>query len=493
MKRKFYFYRTLLVLIGMSAFIQGCNKAKPSIDLTAVPVQTERETRLIPREALLSEGLSVFMPDDPFKSFWIENWKTTQQTAQWNVESPAGTYVVETLVKLNGVQNDETVTLELSDGKHSTQCSLSGDEWQRCTFDAPLELLEGTSTLTARIVTPGKSQDFSMNLFSFELTEKELHKQLAEKAKALRSNAQWMGKLKYGFFFHWNANSMPRKGEPKSYQEAVRDFDAEAFAKMVNECGGELVFFTTAWAQAYFPAPLESFDRILPGRTTERNLVADLADALGKYGIKLILYYNFKGDDAWQKALGYTKETPQNLIDNTEKILEEIGERYGDKIAGLWLDDGIAYYPCEANFEKLTRAIKKGNKDLVVGYNSWILPRLTDFQDFFGGELGLSESSAGVGNPWLPAGGNGVFTGGPQEGLQATYCGLMEPGDWTHIEKDSEIGDPLLSAEQLVSIIQASNERGNLPMMNLQIYQDGTISPKTRELLKTVKEQLEKK
>ena len=163
---------------------------------------------------------------------------------------------------------------------------------------------------------------------------------------------------------------------------------------------------------------------------------------------------------------------------------------YGKKIAGLWLDDGMAYYPLGADFEKLTRAAKRGNPALVVGYNSWIFPRFTDFQDFYGGELGLSEKSAGVGNPWLPVGGDGVFTGGPQAGLQATYCGLMEPGDWTHTEKDTEIGDPMFTADRLVEIIRKSNERGNLPMMNLQIYQDGTISPKTRALLDTVARRL---
>ena len=483
------FYRTAL-FVSCLFLLSGCGKAKPETDLPAVPMEPDRTTRLLPRQALLSEDMNIYMPDDPFKTFWIGNWRDSSQTAQWNVDAPAGTYAAEALVKLNGVEAGESVVLELSAGKRRTQCSVSGTEWQRCVFDEPLKLRDGVSTLTARIVSPGPSEAFELHLFSVELTEEKLRTRLAERAEELRSDARWMGKLKYGFFFHWNANSMPRQGEAKSYEEAVRDFDAEAFARTVHECGGELVFFTTAWAQAYFPGPLDAFDRILPGRTTRRDLVSDLSDALGKYGIKLILYYNFKGDEAWQQAQGYSRETPGTLLENTEKILGEIGDRYGKKIAGLWLDDGMAYYPLGADFEKLTRAAKRGNPALVVGYNSWIFPRLTDFQDFYGGELGLSEESAGVGNPWLPVGGDGVFTGGPQAGLQATYCGLMEPGDWTHTAKDTEIGDPMFTADRLVEIIRKSNERGNLPMMNLQVYQDGTVSPKTRALLDTVARRL---
>ncbi|MEO7766244.1 MAG: hypothetical protein ABIS01_02420, partial [Ferruginibacter sp.] len=83
--------------------------------------------------------------------------------------------------------------------------------------------------------------------------------------------------------------------------------------------------------------------------------------------------------------------------------------------------------------------MKYADKNKVVGYNSWIYQKFTAFQDFYGGEKGITMEAAGVNNPGLPVGGNGYFVSGPQEGLKATFYGLLEPGDWTHTESDKEI------------------------------------------------------
>lgn len=482
-----------VIVFSLLIILHGCKESTLSMNYSVISIDNEQPTRFMPKKAKLNEGIRIYMPDDPFKAFWLENWNSSSQSIQWIVDvKEEDYYQAEVLICLNQVETTEEIILELSDGVRNIQSAVSGAEWQRFTFEKPIKLKKGTSTITLRILTNGKSPDFNIHLYSLELTSPSLKAELNKREKELRSNTEWMGKLKYGFFFHWNANSMPSHGEQKSYEDAVTDFNVENFAKMVNDCGGELVFFTTSWANANFPAPLNTFDAILPGRTSKRDLVSDMSDALGKYNIKLILYYNVKGDDMWQKAQAYSKETPENLFNNLENIIGEISDRYGKKIAGFWLDDGMGYYPNGANFERITRTAKRGNKDLVICYNSWIFPKLTNFQDYFGGELGLSEKSSGIENPYLKVGGNGVFIGGPQSGLQATYCGLLEPGDWTHINKDTEIPDPLLTADQLIKIVEESNKRKNLPMINVRIYQDGTISPKTYNLLKEVKERIDK-
>ena len=128
--------------------------------------------------------------------------------------------------------------------------------------------------------------------------------------------------------------------------------------------------------------------------------------------------------------------------------------------------------------------IKQHDKQLVVGYNSWIYPRFTDFQDFYGGEQGITLEAAGINNKHLPVGGSGYFVSGPQQGLKATFCGLLEPGDWTHTELNEAIPPPLLKPDALTSIIQEAMRRKNTAIMNVQVYQDGSISPETFALLK---------
>ncbi len=54
------------------------------------------------------------------------------------------------------------------------------------------------------------------------------------------------------------------------------------------------------------PAPIKAIDDILPGRTSERDLIGELANALDKRGVKLIIYYHLGHDgnpnlDWWKK------------------------------------------------------------------------------------------------------------------------------------------------------------------------------------------------
>jgi hypothetical protein len=49
-------------------------------------------------------------------------------------------------------------------------------------------------------------------------------------------------------------------------------------------------------------------------------------------------------------------------------------------LAGWWFDDGRFYYPLNPDFKRLALWAKAGNFDRVIGFNSWIYPRFTDFQ-----------------------------------------------------------------------------------------------------------------
>jgi hypothetical protein len=81
---------------------------------------------------------------------------------------------------------------------------------------------------------------------------------------------------------------------------------------------------------------------VLPGRTSKRDLVADLADALGHRGMKLMLYYHLgaSNDAEWMQATGAYETDTSKLFGNWEAIISEAGNRYKDRLAGWWFDDG---------------------------------------------------------------------------------------------------------------------------------------------------------
>lgn len=447
-------------------------------------------TRLVPRKGDLNGGIKSFTPEKvPFKNFWTTDWKTSDQSIVWHLKTDNSDYVVAAIVEVPGLADGDNVVLEVASSESVANITIKNSGWQRIWFSTPINFKKGDAIITVRITENVKN--YEVRLFSLEVSTFETKKRIYEEAKMFRSDVTWMTDIPYGFFFHWNSKSMPQRGEQLSYEEAVNNFDVEKFAKTVNDCGGKLIFFTTSWAGYYFPAPIKAIDNILAGRTTKRDLIADLSDALSKYGIKIILYYHQGQDDKeWWNKQNFTPDNPGDLYVNIENILGEVSQRYGNKIAGFWIDDGMAYYPNNASFERIAKATKSGNKDNVICFNPWIFPKLTEFQDFFAGERDINIETAGLNNPYLPINGDGKYIDGPQSGLQATFSGLLEPGDWTHLDKNSDIPSPHFTVEELKLIVKESNKRKNLPMFNVRIYQDGTISDETFTLLKTLKQQL---
>lgn len=444
--------------------------------------------------AMLSGGLASHPYQDLDKNpkiFAIENWRNSQQFFTWEVHiSRQGNYKFAILMEIKRslkVASAHEVTFVLSSSRGSVKLQRESEGWDKLFFASTLALDTGIQQLRLTAEFPDTSAEIS--LYSLELARSAVWEKEQLKAESLRSKPLWLNEAKYGLFIHWNARSQPRKGKAKSYKEAVNDFNVDAFAAMVKSTGADFIVFTTSWALQTFPGPLASLDSLLPGNTTQRDLIADVADALQVYGIRLIIYCNFRIDRlGWRKENMLSSAKSTGYFNSLISIYKEIGERYGGKIAGVWIDDGMTLYPYNAPFEKMTAVLKQKNKNIVVGYNSWIYPGFTDFQDFYGGELGITPNAATP--KYLAIGGDGYFTAGPQKGLKATFCGLLEPGDWTHTKPDEDIPYPLLSVDSLAHIVQMAIDRKNLPIMNVQIYQDGIISPKTQSLLKQLNKKI---
>ena len=454
-----------------------------------INVVPETVTIMPASDAALTNGLKISsyqnLDNDP-KVFAIQDWKSRDQSFVWDANvTKKEDYQVAILLQIKGLSAHGFVTIQLSTSTRKILLQSMNMGWEKIIFPKSLLMEAGINQLRLQLTQIHKGEHPDINLYSLELATEKGWKKYATVAKSLRSSPKWLNKAKYGLFFHWNARSKPRSGPAKSFSDAVKDFDVTKFSMMVHKTGAQFIVLTTSWDLSTFPAPLKSLDNLLPGNTTPRDLIADLASALSKWNIKLLVYCNFRINRlGWKKEDKLTPGKNDSAFNKLLSIYREIGMRYSKKISGLWIDDGMGLYPYDAPFKTLTSVIKQGDKEIVVGYNSWIYPRFTDFQDFYGGENGITLEAAGVNNKYLPVGGNGYFISGPQKGLKATFCGLLEPGDWTHTEPDSPIASPLLKAPELIKIIREAILRKNVAIMNVQVYQDGSISPETFDLLK---------
>ena len=160
--------------------------------------------------------------------------------------------------------------------------------------------------------------------------------------REFRSSTKWFADAKYGVFLQWGEWGYPQHGEKKKWPQMIDDFDVEKFAATMQEIGAGYVIWSPTWRTHYFPAPIKAVDNVLPGRTSKRDLIADLISALGRRGIKLILYYHCgRGDKEWQ-ARNWATDDPNNwgmdptFRKNWGNIITEVGLRYGKGLAG-WL------------------------------------------------------------------------------------------------------------------------------------------------------------
>jgi len=125
----------------------------------------------------------------------------------------------------------------------------------------------------------------------------------AEAGGYVRANTDWLADCRFGIGIHWTAQTVPRTGPAKPFAQAVADFDLEGFLAAIERSGADYVLFTIAHALQRLPAPHPVLDRILPGRTCERDLIEELAEALAAKGKPLLLYYNHSCNSG-QDALG---------------------------------------------------------------------------------------------------------------------------------------------------------------------------------------------
>ncbi len=448
--------------------------AAPTIAYSSRTVVIAAEGRITGKADLVNMGAG--------KMGWVQSWGDAGDLITWHLNvQRAGSYAISSILESSG-QNC-SVAIAIDTYVLHDNCGVQG--WNRVRLGV---LRLGVGMHTVQFSSDGSTP--VSKFYSMEFERPEVARQLAAQGRKERVSTSWMVAARYGLMFHWTSQSMPREGPPLSYCDAVRKFDVERFADMVAETGAGFVVFTTSHAGFYFPGPNSVIDSILPGRTCSRDLVGDLADALNRRHIRLELYFHPGHDDApwWQRT--HFDEDKRAYFQQWRSIIASIGDNYGTKLAGWWFDDAaFTYYPFNPDWEKMTAAARAGNPNRVIAYNSWILPKLNDFYDVFAGENAFWESKY-EDLTYLPVNGSGRYHGGPQDGLQAEITVLIN-GDWGHFKEDTPIGPPRFSADQIVTRLKDALSRKEVPLLDVEVFQNGTASPQTVALLKTVRKAIE--
>jgi hypothetical protein len=225
---------------------------------------------------------------------------------------------------------------------------------------------------------PGVQLSREFSLWSIELGTPAASIAQLNRAKQIRGDCSWMIAGKYGQFIHWSPLGYPFYGDQPRWQwhqKAVEIFDVNVFADAVERTGAAWIVFTMTHGKFYWPGPNSALDAILPGRTAERDLPAEIIAELKRRGIRTLFYlHNCSSgieDPAWANAVGALNNDQKRFGDNIEKILRESSLRYGTSFHGYGYYDGAfaTDYPLDPPWERWARAIKAGNPSAVVGFS----------------------------------------------------------------------------------------------------------------------------
>jgi len=304
-----------------------------------------------------------------------------------------------------------------------------------------------------------------------------------------RPSTDWLAKCRYGIGVHWTAQTVPRNGKPLPFQKAVEAFDVKRFVDRLVYAGADYLLFTSTHALHMLPAPHPVIDKILPGRTCKRDLIAELADALAAHRLPLLVYYNHSCNQAedrpWEKAVGYHDRDKNRLAQNLLEIVGWMGERYKDKIKAWWFDSPYSLdlrgphnsvttdmTGFQFPWERFTVAAKLGYPARLVTYNAGVAQTFlyVTHQDYWAGELVNLKSPAT--SRFLP------------NGLQWFGWTCIDYRGWVHTRLNSEIPKPLYSDEEIVRYVRTCNSHQAPMTFNVGIYQDGTMAEASVEQLR---------
>jgi hypothetical protein len=396
---------------------------------------------------------------------------------------PSPGFKLEVSSGLNVVKAD----LKLNEGVYRPD-----GEWffnfEKSRLDGRLHLTRGVNPVTLQLSGAEKDQGVRFRCLEVLPVSARAGITAAEaNARADRASTDWFVKAGYGAMFHWTDFTQPREGTKKLYPDAVDGFDVNAFASLLEEMGAGYVVFTLNHAHPHCPAPIHAWEAVHPGWTTKRDLIGDIAGALEKRGIRLILYINSPG----LTNFGKTGETglyeltfsEEQFTEIHKNVLSEIGSRYGEKLAGYWFDSwyqSLAAYP-DVPIEAIYRYCKVGNSGRITAFNFWIFPVLTPWQDYWAGELNALQ------NPFESR----YIQRGAGTGFQAHgMVSMLE--SWVHSET-GPIPPPQFSAEDLIAHVKANMEHQAVTTINIGIYQDGTTEQSSLDAMRQLRRAIREK
>ena len=284
---------------------------------------------------------------------------------------------------------------------------------------------------------------------------------------------------KYGMFIHFGINTFydtewsNGKLDINGYRPAA--IDAEGWVKNAYKAGMNYVILITKHHDGFCTWDTDTTDYCVNKSPVPVDVVAKVAEACKKYGIKLGLYYSL-----WDRHEKCYKDDKKYADYMCAHLTELMGGRYGE-IAELWLDGGWDKYPKQWDIPRLydlAHRLQPGcavavNLTIGKGLRKWTSPRFRPERYKEGMNIRYFPSDFRLWDPHFPReddpklythGGNTYYLP-----FEATIC-IRNMSNW--FWDPAYTKDPLVGAQFIADKYRLLTDHGNTLVVN--------VAPNTR-------------
>jgi hypothetical protein len=245
---------------------------------------------------------------------------------------------------------------------------------------------------------------------------------------AAAETTDWFHAARWGVMTHYLGAPPSSDGGAELSAEAwnaqIDAFDVAGLAEQVASTGAKYLVFTLGQNSGHYCSPNATYDRLVgiaPSKCSRRDLVAELAAALKPKGVRLMAYLPSgapAADPVARQKLGWRwgqpggwqlpgEPTGGRLAEfqrNWEAIIREWSLRWGEAVAGWWIDgcyfaDDMYRFEDEPNFASFAAALRAGSPDAIVAFNPGVFVPViahTDQEDYTAGEVTLDQLPSAV-------------------------------------------------------------------------------------------------
>jgi alpha-L-fucosidase len=311
-------------------------------------------------------------------------------------------------------------------------------------------------------------------------------------AATAQDRAAWLKEAKWGIMVHyladWRARTDSIKMSPEKWIELIDRFNADSLAAQVKSVGAGYLIFTIGQNSGYYDSPNKTYEKLtaITDKISNRDLIADLSDALRTRGLKFIVYLPSgapNGDSIAKKKLEWTNGPYPNkeFQQKWEAIIKEWSLQWKNKIDGWWFDG--CYWPnimyrneTTPNFKSFAEAARAGNPNAIVAFNPGVVHRilsLTPYEDYTAGENDKPDLIS----------------------IRRAYDGKVD-GKQIHalsyLGRTWGMGDPRFTSEQIVEWSKSIIQEGGAITWDTPVQSSGLISASFLEQLTELGKSLNK-